>query len=116
MRVANSMCILGVPSLTIATIFFVETLKVKKECSKTSNGGNIPAPDGVSNMTLHVIVKGKNYEISFSGPKDAWFSVASNTASPTMNGSIARCAFSDRNLHSRMPLDPKHVRLKQTCV
>jgi tetratricopeptide (TPR) repeat protein len=24
----------------------------------------------------------------------------------------ARCAFSDRNLHSRMPLDPMHVRLK----
>jgi hypothetical protein len=23
-----------------------------------------------------------------------------------------RCAFSDRNLHSRMPLDPTHVRLK----
>jgi hypothetical protein len=23
----------------------------------------------------------------------------------------ARCAFSDRNLHSRMPLDPTHVRL-----
>jgi hypothetical protein len=27
-----------------------------------------------------------------------------------------RCAFSDRNLHSRMPLDPTHVRLKRTCV
>ena len=24
----------------------------------------------------------------------------------------ARCAFSDRNLHPRMPLDPAHVRLK----
>jgi hypothetical protein len=30
--------------------------------------------------------------------------------------SRARCAFSDRNLHSRMPLDPTHVRLKRTCV
>jgi hypothetical protein len=29
---------------------------------------------------------------------------------------LARCAFSDRILHSRMPLDPMHVRLKQTCV
>jgi dynein heavy chain len=28
----------------------------------------------------------------------------------------ARCAFSDRNLHSRMPSDPTHVRLKRTCV
>jgi serine/threonine protein kinase len=28
----------------------------------------------------------------------------------------ARCAFSDRNLHSRMPLDPTHVHLKRTCV
>jgi hypothetical protein len=27
-----------------------------------------------------------------------------------------RCAFSYRNLHLRMPLDPTHVRLKQTCV
>jgi ubiquitin-activating enzyme E1 len=30
--------------------------------------------------------------------------------------SQVRCAFSDRNLHSRMPLDPTHVRLKRTCV
>jgi hypothetical protein len=29
---------------------------------------------------------------------------------------FARCAFSDRNLHSRMPLDPTHVRFKRTCV
>jgi hypothetical protein len=28
----------------------------------------------------------------------------------------ARCAFSDRNLHLRMPLDPTHVRLKRTGV
>jgi hypothetical protein len=27
-----------------------------------------------------------------------------------------RCAFSDRSLHSRMPLDPTHVRFKRTCV
>jgi hypothetical protein len=27
-----------------------------------------------------------------------------------------RCAFSDRILHSRMPLDPTHVRLKRTCM
>jgi hypothetical protein len=27
-----------------------------------------------------------------------------------------RCAFSDTNLHSRMPLDPTHVRLKRTRV
>jgi hypothetical protein len=30
--------------------------------------------------------------------------------------STVRCAFSDRNLHSRMPLDPTHVRLKRTRV
>jgi hypothetical protein len=29
---------------------------------------------------------------------------------------LARCSFSDRSLHSRMPLDPTHVRVKQTCV
>jgi tRNA A37 methylthiotransferase MiaB len=28
----------------------------------------------------------------------------------------ARCAFSGSNLHSRMPLDPTHVRLKRTRV
>jgi hypothetical protein len=27
-----------------------------------------------------------------------------------------RCAFFGRNLHSRMPLDPTHVRLKRTFV
>jgi hypothetical protein len=32
------------------------------------------------------------------------------------SGILVRCAFSDRNLHSRMPLDPTHVRLKRTCV
>jgi hypothetical protein len=31
-------------------------------------------------------------------------------------GRMVRCAFSDRKLHSRMPLDPTHVRLKRTCV
>jgi hypothetical protein len=31
-------------------------------------------------------------------------------------GGDVRCAFSDRNLHSRMPLDPTHVRLQQTRV
>jgi hypothetical protein len=29
---------------------------------------------------------------------------------------VAQCAFFDRNLYSRMPLDPTHVRLKRTCV
>jgi hypothetical protein len=29
---------------------------------------------------------------------------------------VVRCAFSDRNLHSRMSLDPPHVRFKRTCV
>jgi hypothetical protein len=29
---------------------------------------------------------------------------------------VVRCAFSGRNLHSRMPLDPTYVRLKRTCV
>jgi polygalacturonase len=31
-------------------------------------------------------------------------------------GGYVRCAFSDSNLHPRMPLDPTHVRLKRTCV
>jgi hypothetical protein len=45
-------------------------------------------------------------------------SMGSNTSHPTSKMLIenchqgARCAFFDRNLHSRMPLDPTHVRLK----
>jgi hypothetical protein len=38
-----------------------------------------------------------------------------NSTSPYSCGWV-RCAFSDRNLHSRMPLDPTHVRLKRTHV
>jgi hypothetical protein len=34
------------------------------------------------------------------------------TSATLISGVLARCAFSDRNLHSRMPLDPTHVRLK----
>jgi hypothetical protein len=29
---------------------------------------------------------------------------------------VVRCTFSDRILHSRMPLDPTHVCFKRTCV
>ena len=32
------------------------------------------------------------------------------------NLELARCAFFGRNLHSRMPLDPTHVRLNRTRV
>jgi hypothetical protein len=35
---------------------------------------------------------------------------------PFDDGGPARCAFSDRNLHSMMPLDPTHVRLIRTYV
>jgi hypothetical protein len=31
-------------------------------------------------------------------------------------GASVRCAFLDGNLHSMMPLDPTHVRLKRTGV
>jgi Fanconi anemia group D2 protein len=31
-------------------------------------------------------------------------------------GALVRCAFSHKNLHSRVPLDPMHVRLKRTRV
>jgi hypothetical protein len=37
-----------------------------------------------------------------------------NTVSPLMKE--VRFCFFDRNLHSRMPLDSTHVRLKRTCV
>jgi hypothetical protein len=41
-----------------------------------------------------------------------------NKAMPNTFDAIAmvRCAFSGRNLHSRMPLDPTHVRLKRAGV
>jgi beta-glucosidase-like glycosyl hydrolase len=39
------------------------------------------------------------------------------TAPSDVGVGVVRCAFSDRVLHSRMPLDPTHhVRLKRTCV
>jgi hypothetical protein len=40
-------------------------------------------------------------------------SLSKGTAGPA---ALARCAFSDRNLHSRMPLDPPLVCLQRTCV
>jgi hypothetical protein len=33
-----------------------------------------------------------------------------------LGGPNVWCAFFGRNLHSRMPLDPTHVRLKRICV
>jgi hypothetical protein len=38
--------------------------------------------------------------------------ICANPSPPYDTLIAARCAFSDRNLHSRMPLDPTHVRLK----
>jgi hypothetical protein len=35
---------------------------------------------------------------------------------PGLSGYSVRCAFSDRNLHSMMPLDPTHVPLKRAGV
>jgi hypothetical protein len=35
---------------------------------------------------------------------------------PSFENGRVRCAFSGRNSHSRMPLDPTHVRLKRTYV
>jgi TPR repeat protein len=45
-----------------------------------------------------------------------WFKLAADDGYPYAQFRYARCAFSDRNLHSRMPLDPTHVRLKRTRV
>jgi hypothetical protein len=43
--------------------------------------------------------------------------IATTAAKPAASFTAdVRCAFSDRNLHSRMPLDPTHVRLKRTRV
>jgi enolase len=47
--------------------------------------------------------------------------VLSLSAMQTVSATVAtvaaaRCALFGRNLHSRMPLDPTHVRLKRTCV
>jgi hypothetical protein len=39
-----------------------------------------------------------------------------NALERAVTNAMARCAFFGRNLHSRMPLDPTHVRLKRTCV
>jgi serine/threonine protein kinase len=59
-----------------------------------------------------------------SNRKDIEASITKESADPKafkefliwFSGHMVRCAFFGRNLHSRMPLDPTHVRLKRTCV
>jgi hypothetical protein len=42
--------------------------------------------------------------------------MAKGNVTPEMMAEFVRCAVSNRNLHSGMPLDPTHVRLKRTCA
>jgi hypothetical protein len=53
-----------------------------------------------------------NTSTSTSAPN----SDTSSSAGGKADSGGVRCAFFDRNLHSRMPLDPTHVRFKRTCV
>jgi acyl-CoA reductase-like NAD-dependent aldehyde dehydrogenase len=77
------------PPLTVITINCIETLKAKAFQIITG---------AVAQSTA--VLKERFDFIHYTGG--------------TMVGKIVyvRCAFSDRNLHSRMPLDPTHVRLK----
>ena len=78
---------------------------VVQECNKTSGGGNIPAPDGVSNMSLHLVssADGKTVQVTMTGPPHVWFAVAYNEQNPTMNGSSA-FVYSNNGTHPQVDL------------
>jgi hypothetical protein len=61
---------------------------------------------------------GKNVTIDRGGMFDQYYMGVGGPADnfvPSVSYWV-RCAFFGRNLHSMMPLDPTHVRLKRTCV
>jgi hypothetical protein len=87
-------------------------------------------PDQNMNITVDV-VNTENEIVDtwniFHGVDAAWVSSFAEHKLFKLNESVgaaagfafevqARCAFFGRNLHSRMPLDPTHVRLKRTRV
>jgi hypothetical protein len=51
-----------------------------------------------------------------TGSSATYTTVGNHTAAGIRRPKCARCAFFGRNLHSRMPLDPTHVRLTRTRV
>jgi len=64
---------------------------LQEECAKNNDGGNIPAPDEVHNMTLHVTqVSAGNFHFNFNCPTGAWCAIAANTeGQPLMENSTA---------------------------
>ena len=88
------------------------------------NDANSGGADGreVSNVrTDNARLDVRTYQIPFidsgCGPVPAPTAVASSVRVDRDGlASLARCAFSGRNLHSRMQFDRTHVRLKRTCV
>lgn len=63
---------------------------IKHECSKSTNGGNIPAPDEVPNMSLHVIPHmDGSLTFNITGPRNTWFAVGYNSAVPLMKNASA---------------------------
>jgi hypothetical protein len=54
---------------------------VKAECAKNNDGGNIPSPDEVHDMSLHVTTTSPtSFHFNFSCPTGAWCAIAVNTA------------------------------------
>jgi len=54
---------------------------VKAECAKNNDGGNIPPPDQVHGMSLHVLPAGTGvFNFNFNCPTGAWCAIAANMA------------------------------------
>jgi len=64
---------------------------VKDECAKNNDGGNVPPPEEVHNMSLHVLPAGTGkFHFSFNCPTGAWCAVAASlSGSPIMENATA---------------------------
>jgi hypothetical protein len=59
-----------------------------------------------------LVASNRTCRIDQHGSDGRWVVTRRDTTSEKRNQGKVRCAFFGRNLHSRMPLDPTHVRLK----
>jgi len=64
---------------------------VAAECAKNNDRGNIPSPDEVHNMSLHVVAAGGGiFHFDFNCPTGAWCAIGANlNGDPLMENSTA---------------------------
>eukprot|EP00998_Keelungia_sp_KM082_P003789 NODE_1473_length_1322_cov_63.228452_g1460_i0.p1 GENE.NODE_1473_length_1322_cov_63.228452_g1460_i0~~NODE_1473_length_1322_cov_63.228452_g1460_i0.p1 ORF type:complete len:433 (+),score=126.37 NODE_1473_length_1322_cov_63.228452_g1460_i0:91-1299(+) len=62
---------------------------VVSECNKNGGGGNVPSPDNIDDMSLSVAVENGVTTLQFTGPAEAWFSVAFCADCEIMDGATA---------------------------